>query len=343
VIPYANRRGRAFWLHDERAILDERIMAKGSTRVIIVALAGNLAIALAKFVASWISGSTAMLTEAIHSLVDTGDQVLLLVGQKRGARPPDARHPLGHGMETYFWSFIVALMVFLLGGVLSLYEGVRHILAPEPVISPWISIAVLVVAAVFEGTSFRIAYREYRRVVRGRPTRLWDFIKASKDPALFSVLLEDSAALIGICFAAAGVIAASLFHVAWADGLASIAIGLLLANVAFVLANETRSLIAGEAVAPIVMKRLEKALSRIDCITSLDEVATLHLGPGRILVALTLAFRRDSTTDMIEEAIREVTEALRKADERVVYVYVRPSNKSAEHRLRKSEALTSTK
>jgi len=146
-------------------------MAKGSTLVIIVALTGNLAIALAKFVASWISGSTAMLTEAIHSLVDTGDQVLLLVGQKRGARPPDARHPPGHGMETYFWSFIVALMVFLLGGVLSLYEGVRHILKPEPVISPWISITVLAIAAVFEGTSFRIAYREYRRVVRGRPTR----------------------------------------------------------------------------------------------------------------------------------------------------------------------------
>src|SRR5262245_12506140 len=231
-------------------------MAKGSTLVIIVALAGNLAIALAKFVASWISGSTAMLTEAIHSLVDTGDQALLLVGQKRGARPPDARHPLGHGMETYFWSFIVALMVFLLGGVVSLYEGVRHIVEPEPVTSPWISIAVLAIAAVFEGTSFRIAYREYRRVVRGRPTRLWDFIKASKDPALFSVLLEDSAALIGICFAAAGVIAASLFHITWADGLASIAIGLLLASVAFVLANEMRSLIAGEAVAPIVMEQL---------------------------------------------------------------------------------------
>ena len=318
-------------------------MAKGSTLVIIVALAGNLAIALAKFVASWISGSTAMLTEAIHSLVDTGDQVLLLVGQKRGARPPDARHPLGHGMETYFWSFIVALVVFLLGGVLSLYEGVRHILKPEPVISPWISIAVLAIAAVFEGTSFRIAYREYRRVVRGRPTRLWDFIKASKDPALFSVLLEDSAALIGICFAAAGVIAASLFHITWADGLASIAMGLLLASVAFVLANETRSLIAGEAVAPIVMERLEEALSRIGCITSLDEVATLHLGPGKILVALTLACRRDSTTDMIEEAIREVTEALRKADERVVYVYVRPSDKAERPRRRKSEALTSTK
>lgn len=135
-------------------------------------------------------------------------------------------------------------------------------------------------------------------------------------------------AVLGIV-AAAGVIAASLFHIAWADGLASIAIGLLLASVAFVLANETRSLIAGEAVAPIVMERLKEARARIGCITSLDEVATLHLGPGKILVALTLALRRDSTTDAIEEAIREVTEALlRKAHERVVYVYVRPSDKA---------------
>ena len=302
-------------------------MVTGSTFVILVALAGNLAIAIAKFVASWISGSTAMYTEAIHSLVDTGDQILLLIGQKRGERPPDARHPLGHGMETYFWSFIVALMVFLLGGLLSVYEGVRQILEPEPVVSPWISLGVLAIGATFEGTSFRIAYREYRRVVRGRPTRLWDFIKASKDPALFSVLLEDSAALIDIGTAAIGVVAATFFQVTWADGIASIAIGLLLASVAFVLANETRSLIAGEAVAPIVMERLQKALARIGCITSLDEVATLHLGPGAILVALTLSFRRDSTTDMIEDAIRDVTEALQEADERVVYVYIRPSER----------------
>ena len=132
-------------------------MAKGSTRVVIVALAGNGAIALAKFAAAWISGSTAMLTEGIHSLVDTGDQVLLLVGQKRSETPADTTHPLGYGMEIYFWSFIVALMVFLVGGMLSVYEGVRHLFNPGPVISPWISLAVLAVAAVFEGTSFRIA------------------------------------------------------------------------------------------------------------------------------------------------------------------------------------------
>jgi cation diffusion facilitator family transporter len=303
-------------------------MAEGSTRVVLAALAGNSAIALAKFIAAGLSGSTAMLTEAIHSLVDTGDQLLLLVGQRRGKRPPDESHPLGYGMETYFWSFIVALMVFVLGGMLSIYEGVRHILRPEPVISPFISLGVLAVAAVFEGASFRVGYREYKRVIRGAPLRLWGFIRASKDPGLVSVLLEDSAALIGIGLAAIGVIAASLFHVAWADGAASVAIGLLLTCVAFVLANETRSLIAGESVAPIVMDRLKATLAHIDCIMRLDEITTLHLGPGAILVALTLAFRPNSTTQLVDAAIVDITKCLQEADGRVAYVYVRPSHKA---------------
>jgi cation diffusion facilitator family transporter len=300
-------------------------MAKGSTRVIVAALIGNGAIALAKFVAAWISASTAMLTEAIHSLVDTGDQVLLLIGEKRGRKPADATHPLGYGMETYFWSFVVALMVFLLGGVLSVYEGVHHLLNPARVISPWVSLGVLGLALVFEGTSFRIAYREFRRVVRGRSTDLWSFIRASKDPALFSVLLEDGAALIGIAFAAAGVAASAFLHIPWADGVASIAVGLLLTGIALVLANETRSLIAGEAVAPIVFERLQQALNKVDCVTDVKEMATLHLGPGAILVALTLTFQPHSTTETIEEAIRHITQVLQKADGRIAYVYVRPS------------------
>lgn len=304
-------------------------MAQGSTRVVLTALAGNGAIALAKFVAAWASGSTAMLTEAIHSLVDTGDQLLLLVGQARGRRPADETHPLGYGMETYFWSFVVALMVFVLGGMLSIYQGVRHMLHPEPVVSPWISLGVLAVSAVFEATSFSVGYREYKRVVRGRSVRLWGFIKGSKDPGLVSVLLEDSAALIGLVLAAAGVTAATFFHLAWADGAASVAIGLLLTCVAFVLANETRSLIAGEAVAPIVMERLKETLAAIDCITELDEIATLHLGPGAILVALTLAFRPESSTAAVTAAIAEITRCLQETDGRVAYVYVRPAQKDA--------------
>jgi cation diffusion facilitator family transporter len=307
--------------------VEDKAMAQGSARVVLTALAGNGAIALAKFIAAGMSGSTAMLTEAIHSLVDTGDQLLLLVGQRRGRRKPDASHPLGYGMETYFWSFIVALMVFVLGGVLSIYEGVRHILNPEPLVSPWISLGVLAVSAIFEGVSFRVGYREYKKVVSGRPMRLWDFIKGSKDPSLVSVLLEDSAALIGIVLAALGVAASSFLHIAWADGAASVAIGLLLTGVAFVLGNETRSLIAGESVAPAVMDRLKETLAAIDCITEIDDIATLHLGPGEILVALTLTFRVQATSDVINTAIFEITRCLQATDGRIAYVYVRPSHK----------------
>lgn len=299
-------------------------MAQGSTRAVVAALAGDGGVAIAKFVAAALSGSTAMLTEAIHSLVDTSNQVVLLVGQKRSEKAADATHPLGYGMEAYFWSFVVAVMIFLLGGVLSVYEGVLHILHPTPVTSTWISLAVLTVATAFETVAFWVGYREYKRVVRGRSVRLWAFIKGSKDPNLVSVLLENFAALIGIGLAATGVIATSFLHVAWADGAASVAIGLLLACVAFVLANETRSLIAGEAVSPMVMERLKEILARGDCITNVEEIATLHLGPAAILVALTLSFRRDATADRLNAAIHEMTSGLRSADERITYVFVRP-------------------
>ena len=187
-------------------------MADGSTKVVYAALAGNVAVAAAKFGAYAVSGSSALLTESIHSLVDSADQVLLLVGQARGKRPPDAAHPLGHGMETYFWTFIVAVMVLLAGGAASLYEGVRHIMKPEPIASPAISFGVLALAAVFEGSSLAVGFREYKRVVRGRNLPLWDFILLSKDPSLYASLLEDSAALIGLAIAALGVLAATVFR-----------------------------------------------------------------------------------------------------------------------------------
>lgn len=309
-------------------------VTSGSTRAVLAALAGNGGIAIAKFIAAALSGSTAMLTEAIHSLVDTGDEILLLIGKARGRKPADETHPLGYGMETYFWSFIVALMVFLLGGVLSIYQGVVHILGPEPVLSPWISLSVLAVASLFEGGSFLVGYREARRVIRGRlrngrPISLWGFIRGSKDPNLISVLLEDSAALVGIGLAAVGVIASGFFHIAWADGVASIAIGLLLVCVAFVLANETRSLIAGEAVAPIVMAQLKETLSGVGCIDDFEEIATLHLGPDAILVALTVTFRGDASVAMLSANIEEITRALKAADQRITHVYVRPSKRQS--------------
>lgn len=299
-------------------------MADGSTRVVYAALAGNTAIAIAKFGAFALSGSSAMLTEAIHSLVDMVDQILLLIGDRRSRRAPDPKHPLGYGMEAYFWSFVVALMVLLLGGVAALYQGVRHVLAPHPIDAPAISLGVLAISAVFEASTFTVGYREFKRTVRGRAMPLWAFIRASKDPSLYASLLEDSAALIGIALAMLGIVGSSLLHIHWADGAASIAIGLLLTAVAAVLANETRSLIAGEAVAPPVMERLRAVLRADDRISEIVEIATLHLGPRAILVALTLRFRPDLTLPGLGEAIRELTDAMQEADGRVAYVYVRP-------------------
>ena len=299
-------------------------MANGSTRVVVAALAGNLAVAAAKFVAAGLSGSSAMLTEAIHSLVDTSDQVLMLVGQRRGERPADPSHPLGYGMEVYFWSFIVALMVFLLGGVASIYEGVDHLLHRHQTTSPWLNLAVLAVAAVLEGGSLAVGLREYRRVVRGARIGVWEFIKGSKDPGVFSVILEDSAALVGIGLAALGVVGSSFLGVSWADGAASLAIGGLLMGVAFVLANETRSLIAGEAVAAPVMERLRQALKDDPQIADLAEINTLMLGPADILVALTLTFREPLTAPQIGDAIDEMTRRLRKVEPRIAHLYVRP-------------------
>jgi cation diffusion facilitator family transporter len=331
--PSRNRQGlrlrHGSYLNSGRAA-DQEIKPGPTTHVILTALAGNGSIAITKFIAAGVSGSTAMLAEAIHSLVDTGDQVLLLIGQKRSERPADPSHPLGYGMEVYFWSFVVAVMVFLLGGVLSIYEGVSHLLHPTQIVFPWLNLFVLGIATAFEGISFKVGYDAYRGIVRGRRMELWAFIKRSKDPTLISVLLEDSAALIGIAIAAAAVIASSFFQIVWADGLASVLIGLLLALVAIILANEIRSLIAGEAVAPIVLDRLKDTLAHIDCITDLEDVATLHLGPRSILVALTLSFRPDSTTAMLNEAIHEITQALQKTDRRIAYVYVRPSSSSEE-------------
>jgi cation diffusion facilitator family transporter len=309
----------------ENPIAHARPAPGGSTRVVYAALAGNVGIAIAKFVAYGISGASAMLAEAIHSLVDSVDQILLLIGESRGRRPPDPDHPLGHGMESYFWSFIVAVMVLLVGGGASFYQGVHHILSPEAIKSPTISFAVLGIAALFEGSTLAVGYREFKRVVRGRNVRLWTFIHASKDPSLYASLLEDSAALVGIAIAALGVLGSAVFHVRWADGAASLAIGGLLTAVAIVLANETRSLIAGEAVARPVMDDLKRRLSADPRIEQVTEIATLHLGPKAVLVALTISFKSDMTLSDLRQAIRDLTIALKQVDGRIAYVYVRPA------------------
>ncbi|CAN5188689.1 cation diffusion facilitator family transporter [soil metagenome] len=290
-----------------------------SKSVVLAALAGNLAIAVVKFTAFGFTRSTAMLTEAIHSLVDTIDQALLLVGEARGRKPADATHPFGYGLEIYFWSFTVALMVFVLGGTVSIYEGVLKLRYGGEVQAPWISYPVLGVSFLFEGASFAVSWRAYRKVVAGRRVGVIGFIRRSKDPNLYTTLLEDGAALIGLVLAALGTFGAAQLKLPWADGAASVAIGVLLVAVAATLANETRSLIADEAADPDVKRKLDDAAASAACASQVTEIATLHLGPNAILVCVTLQELEPGAG-----ATAELTERLQAVDDRVARIYFRP-------------------
>jgi cation diffusion facilitator family transporter len=263
----------------------------GSKLVIYAALAGNLAIAVVKFGASLWSGSSAMLTEAIHSLVDTGNQGLLLYGLRRSARPPDETHPFGHGMELYFWSFVVALMIFLAGGAFSIYEGVQKVYAPEPMTDAWINFVVIGVSVVFEGASFIVALREFNS--RRGTVPLWTAIERSKDPSSFSVLLEDAVALTGLIVAAIGVGLSSYYGMPRADGAASIVIGALLLMAAIVLARETRSLLTGESASTRVLATVRTILSGDSRVKEVHAIQSIQLGSNAVLLAIALDLRDD--------------------------------------------------
>ena len=299
-------------------------MATGTGKVVLAAMAGNLSIALVKFVAFFFTRSTAMLTEAIHSCVDTTDQVLLLIGQGRSTKAADERHPFGYGMETYFWGFVVALMIFFAGGAVSIWQGLEKFHHPEPIHRPWINYLVLVFSAVFEGSSFAVAYREFRRTVGGRRVRLLSFLHASKDPSLFSTLMEDGAALTGLCIAAIGVTGSGYLGLPWADGAASIAIGLLLLGVAMFLANETRSLIAGEAAHPFVLEKIRAVLAGDKLVTGVRALDTLHLGPQCILVAVDVDFVDGLDGAALLAAVADLERRIGDADSRITPVYVSP-------------------
>ncbi|MEE8078079.1 MAG: cation diffusion facilitator family transporter, partial [Pseudomonadales bacterium] len=220
-------------------------MASGSKKVIYAALAGNSLIALTKFIAASVTGSSAMLSEGIHSMVDTGNQVLLLHGLRRAQLPADRRFPFGHGKEVYFWSFVVAILIFAVGAGISIYEGIRHLINPSPITNPLLNYIVLGLAMIFEGAAWTFALIEFRKE-KGR----WGYLEAvqrGKDPTLFVVLFEDSAAMLGLVAAAAGIGLAQLTGIPYFDGSASILIGLILAATAIWLAYETQGLLIGES------------------------------------------------------------------------------------------------
>ncbi len=300
-------------------------MAAGSKKVVLAALIGNGAIAITKFVAAVFTGSSAMFSESIHSLVDTGNQGLLLYGLKRAQKKPDALHPLGYGKELYFWAFMVAILIFALGGGFSLYEGIHKLSsgshAPK---SPYVNYIVLGLAFIFEAMATRIAYKEFNKTRYGKP--IFQAIRDSKDPAIFAVLLEDTAALLGLVLAFIGVFLSHIFHVAWADAAASIAIGLLLFMVAIVMAYEAKSLLIGEAASPETRQKIQAYLEQRDDIEHVNDIITLQLSPDNIVVAVSLDFvdENHASTEAITHAVKQ---EIQEADENIRHIIIEASRK----------------
>ncbi|MGX5829465.1 cation diffusion facilitator family transporter [Mesorhizobium sp. 43Arga] len=294
----------------------------GSKMVIYAALAGNLAIALTKFAAAFFTGSSAMLSEGVHSLVDTGNGCLLLYGMHRAARPADRAHPLGHGRELYFWSFIVALLVFALGAGVSFYEGIIHIMAPEPVANVKVNYVVLGLSFLFEGSSWLVALREFRRE-KGKQSWL-QAVQSSKDPSVYTVLFEDSAALLGLIVAFAGILAAELLGMPELDGAASIGIALILGATAIFLARESKGLLIGEPASPEVQKKVLAIVQQDPAVQRANGVLTVHLGPQEIVAGLSIEFEDHLTAPDIEACVERIEARLKKEMPEISRLFVKP-------------------
>lgn len=294
----------------------------GSTKVIYAALAGNLLIALTKFSAALFTGSSAMLSEGVHSLVDTGNGLLLLHGLRRADRPPDLLHPFGYGRELYFWSFIVALLVFALGAGVAFYEGVTHMLSPVQIENPTVNYVVLGLCFLFEGGSWWIALKEFR--LKKGSLGYIAAVRRSKDPSVYTILFEDSAALLGLIIAFVGILAAELTAMPELDGLASIGISLILAMTAIFLARESKGLLMGEPALPDVQAAI-LALAREDpAVEKVNGLLTVHLGPDRIVANLSIEFADSLTTPEIEACVERLEARVSAEVPQVSALFVKP-------------------
>jgi cation diffusion facilitator family transporter len=286
-------------------------MASGSKKVIFAALIGNSLIAVTKFSAAFITGSSAMLSEGIHSLVDTGNQVLLLHGLKQSKKPADEKFPYGHGKEIYFWSFIVAILIFALGSGISIYEGVQHLQHPKSIEKPLINYIVLGMAMLFEGAAWLFAFREFTRA-KGK----WGYFEAvqrGKDPSLFVVLFEDTAAMLGLIVALVGVALTDITGILYFDGAASVIIGLILVGTAIWLAYETKGLLIGESANASVVRGIRNILQGYTQIEHINEILSMHMGPDFVLVNISVDFKDNETANSVESVISEIDKTI-KAD-----------------------------
>ena len=294
--------------------------ASTSKKVIFAALAGNLAIAVTKLGAALFTGSAAMMSEAIHSAVDTGNQIILLIGLKRAAQPATENHPFGHGLQLYFYTFVVAVLIFGVGAVISILHGVERIQNPEPIENAWVNYLVLGLSVLFEAASWTVALKAFNKERAGRP--FFGVIRSSKDPTVFTVLFEDTAALAGLVVALAGVVASHVFNLPLLDGVASVIIGLILAVTAGFLAFESQSLLTGEAADPETREGIRAIAEAEPGVEGLNDCRTMHFGPNEILVALSLDFRTDLTAGAVEDTVARLEQKIRAAYPQAGRIYV---------------------
>ncbi|MBZ8132545.1 cation diffusion facilitator family transporter [Afifella sp. IM 167] len=306
-------------------------MASGSNKVIYAALVGNALIAVTKFAAAAYTGSSAMLSEGIHSLVDTGNQGLLLYGIRRSKRPADRAHPFGYASEIYFWAFVVAILIFAVGAGVSMYEGVQKIIDPHEISSPMVNYIVLVLAMVFEGVAWTIAYKEFQKSRNGRS--FLSAIRQSKDPTVFTVLFEDTAAMLGLFVALIGVTLAAYLEMPWLDGAASIGIGLILGMTALLLAIETKGLLIGESADPETVQAIRQIIEKHRAVSAINEIRTLHRGPNDILLAVSIDFENDLTAGAVEEAIHDLEIEIKSRFPRILRLFIEVQSAEDHHEM----------
>jgi cation diffusion facilitator family transporter len=311
------------------------VAGSSSKIVIYAALAGNLLVAATKFAAAFHTGSAAMLSEAVHSTVDSGNQVLLLLGLRRAARPATPAHPFGHGLQLYFWTFVVAVLIFGVGAGVSIVQGIVKIRAPHPVESPVVNYVVIGLSLLFEGAVWLVAVKAFREA---KGARGWlQAVRQSKDPTVFTVLFEDTAAMLGLLAALIGIWLSQELEMPALDGVASVVIGLILAGTAAFLAWECQSLLTGEGASPEVRASIQQIAASEPGVVRPNEILTMHFGPKDVLVALSLDFEDRRSAADVEAAVTQIERRIKAAHPEVSRVFVEAQSLEAH---RRNQALT---
>ncbi|ACC80456.1 cation diffusion facilitator family transporter [Nostoc punctiforme UO1] len=298
-----------------------------SNKTIYAAMGANLAIAITKFIAASITGSSAMISEGIHSVVDTGDQLVLLLGLHRSQKPADDSHPFGYGQELYFWTFIVAILIFAIGGGMSIYEGITHLINPSPLEDPIWNYIVLSIAIILEGFSWTVALKEFLPT-KGKQN-FWQAIKNSKDPTVFTVLFEDTAAILGLVVALIGIFLGDLFNNIYFDGIASIIIGIILSIVAVLLARESKGLLVGESANPQTIANIRSLSKTEPGVQEVIRVLTMQLAPQEVLLNLEIQFSKNLTGEEIALTVERLEIKIRQKHPEIKQIFIEAKSLAA--------------